>query len=73
MPALEWAALLPLLYLAGCTIALLLLISVKVRERILTPLVALFFAGGFFTLRLVPTRALGPVTDLLVVDRYALF
>jgi NADH-quinone oxidoreductase subunit N len=73
MTGIEWPALLPLLYLAGCTILILLLISIRVSEKILRPLVGLFLAGGFVTLKLVPAKALGPVTDLLAIDSYSLF
>jgi NADH-quinone oxidoreductase subunit N len=73
MPAINWIALLPFLYLAACTVVLLLIVSVDVPKKIMTPLVSLFFAGGFVSLFLVPAGALGRVTDLLVVDRTALF
>ncbi len=73
MPGIDWIALLPLLYLAGCAIVLLLLISFKLREKILTPLVGLLFAGGFVSLKAVPAESLGTTTELLVVDRYSFF
>jgi NADH-quinone oxidoreductase subunit N len=73
MQGIEWLALLPLLYLAGCTIVILLLISIRIAEKILTWVVLLFFAGGFVSFKIVPEKAHGAVTQLLVVDRFTLF
>ena len=73
MNATDTIALLPLLFLAGTAVAVMLGIAVKRSHEIAATLTLIGFAASFVSVFAVTSLVPRQVTSLLLVDRYALF